>query len=182
MKILKSLLILILFIGCQNTFKSHEALGTWNYCTKDGNYEEYVITNEFLLIMSTARKKFFLFRNEIIDSSLVISTIPGEINLPMPTDTLVVVEKSADKVVLSSHFYSPPQRQLNKIDFDFAPIDWNSLKSWKGKIQSEFKKRAKLKKCPDLRSDEEKIIPELKMNLIGIFEEVEPIKTYPAGK
>jgi len=174
-------IILILIVGCQGTSQPNEALGTWNYCTRDGNYEEWIITRDFLLIISTKPKKFFLFQNEINDSSLVISTIKGEINLPMPKDTLITLVESKEKLILKSFFESEPL-QLNRVEYDFEPIDWKNLESWKKKIHSEFKKRAVLVKCPDLRSDEEKNIPKIILDSRNILGEEVPMTPIQKNK
>ncbi|WP_127139151.1 hypothetical protein [Flagellimonas oceanensis] len=174
-------IILILLVGCQETSQSQEALGTWNYCTRDGNYEEWIITRDFLLIMSTKPKKFFLFQNEIKDGSLVISTIKGEINLPMPKDTLIILVESKKKMILKSVFESEPL-QLNRVEYDFEPVDWENLEYWKSKVHSEFEKRAALEKCPDLRSDEEKIIPEIILDSRNILGEEVPMTPIQKSK
>ena len=178
MKFLKSLLISFLILGCQETSESHAALGTWNYCTKDGNYEEFIITRDFLLVMSTRPKRFLLFKSEIIDSSIVISHLEGEVNLPTPTDTLIALENSMNTVVLKSIHSSKPI-YLRRTEFEFSPIDWGSLPTWKDKVQSEFKKRAALHKCSDLRSDEEKKVLEINLEIPELLGEEVPMKNYP---
>lgn len=178
MKYLRTLLIFLIVVSCQKNDKTHEALGTWNYCTKAGHYEECIITKEFVLIQSTQPKKFFLFRNNIIDNNLVISTIKGEINLPINYDTLVTTEQTKTKVILSS-YYSNTNLELHKNEFTYDPIDWTNLESWKGKIKSEFRKRAELEECPDLRTEEEKIIPKLNIDLDNKLKEVLSNTTQP---
>ena len=181
MKYLGTLLIFLIVVSCQKNDKTHAALGTWNYCTKAGHYEECIITKEFVLIQSTQPKKFFLLRNNIIDNNLVISTIKGEINLPINYDTLVTTAQTKTKVILSS-YYSTTNLELHKYEFSYDPIDWTNLESWKGKIKSEFRKRAELEECPDLRTEEEKEIPELNMDIDLDLGKEEPMKTYPIQK
>jgi hypothetical protein len=175
MKYLRTLLIFLIIVSCQKNANKHAALGTWNYCTKAGYYEECIITNEFVLIMSTKPKKFFLLRNNIIDDNLVLSTIKGEINLPINNDTLVTTVQTKNKVILSS-YYSMTNLELYKSEFTYDPIDWTNLESWKGKIKSEFRKRAELEECPDLRTEDEKTIPKLNIDLDNELEEEAPMK------
>jgi len=163
MKHFRIIIIFLLAMSCQETDKKHIAIGTWNNCSNDGNYTEYKITDEYILSMSTESDEILLFRNKIVDSNLVVSKLKNGISLLRNYDTLITVKKSDDKVVLQSS-YSLMNTKLNKANFEIKPIDSSNLKSWKQKTLAEFRKRAKIKKCPDLRTEEEKIITTLNLD------------------
>ncbi|PLB20689.1 MAG: hypothetical protein TRG1_257 [Flavobacteriaceae bacterium FS1-H7996/R] len=76
---------------------------------------------------------------------------------------MIVLSKTKDRIVLKSS-YTWDKMELNKAEFDFDKIDSTNLDSWKKKTISEFKKRAELKNCPDLRTEEEKNIPTINLD------------------
>ncbi len=104
----------------------------------------------------------------------------GEVNLPIPTDTLVTLGKSDSTVVIKSNYSSEPML-LNKFEFDFDPIAWEGLESWKRKIRSEFKNRAELKECPDLIKDDGKIRIEMSIP-DSILGEEKPVIPNPVNQ
>ena len=99
-----------------------------------------------------------------IDNGIIVSDFDSSVNRLMTNnDTLIVLSKTKDKIILKSS-YTWDEMELNKADFDFDEIDSTNLDSWKNKTISEFKKRAELINCPDLRTKEEKNIPTIDLD------------------
>jgi hypothetical protein len=172
MKNLKALFAIFILFGCQKSAKEHIAIGTWNRCNKDGSYWEYKITDQYWLMLMTETDHIWLFQNKIVDTIMVLSEFKNGLPIIINNDTLVTIVQSKNKVVLRST-YLWDNIELNKAEFDFDPIDSTNLESWKNKTLSEFKKRAELASCPDLRTEEEKMIPLLELN--ELIEEEIPI-------
>lgn len=152
-----------MILGCQKPDNEHVAIGTWNYCHKDGGYSEYKITNDYMLFMTSKSDEVWLYKNKILDGTLILSEFKNGLGLLINNDTLVTIEQSKNKVVLKST-YTWDNIELNKAEFDFDVIDSTNLDLWKNKTLSAFKKRAELVSCPDLRTEEEKIIPTLELD------------------
>ncbi|MCF1192256.1 hypothetical protein LRR18_11725 [Mangrovimonas sp. AS39] len=163
MKFIKVLFLSFLIASCHESTKKHVAIGTWNRCNKDGSYWEYKITDQYMLMLTTKYDDIGLFRNKIADTTMILSEFENGLGLLINNDTLVTIVKSKNKVILRST-WARDNILLNKADFDYDKIDSTNLDSWKTKTISEFKKRAALKKCPDLRTEEEKNIPTLQLN------------------
>ncbi len=173
MKSLKYLFILFLVLGCQKLNKKHVAIGTWNSCNNDGSYIEYKITDEYMLILTTNRpNEIIIFGNKILDDKIISYQLKEGTKILTDNDTLITVKKSSKKVVLMST-WGFDTFELNKTEFDFDQIDSTNLDSWKNKTLSDFKKRAELANCPDLRTESEKTVPTL--NLDDFEEEEIPI-------
>lgn len=153
--------------------KKHVALGTWNRCNKDGSYIEYKITDQYMLILTTTRPdEVIIFGNKVLDDNLISYQLKNGTKILTDNDTLVTAKQSPNKVVLMST-WGFDKYELNKAEFDFDKIDSTNLEQWKNKSLAEFKKRAKSANCPDLRTEEEKIVPTL--NLDNLDEEEIPI-------
>lgn len=161
MRFLKSVCILFLFSGCQAFFSEHPAIGTWSRCNSDGSYWEYKITDQYLLMMRTLSNEVLLFKTKVNDTNLLLSEFKNGPGLMYSNDTLVTIEQSENRIVLKST-YTWETVELNKADFDLEPIDSLHLEAWKSKVFADFKKRAALMDCPDIRTEEEKILPVLK--------------------
>tara|TARA_R110002124_G_scaffold107405_2_gene259795 strand:- start:11081 stop:11578 length:498 start_codon:yes stop_codon:yes gene_type:complete len=163
MRYLKIICVIFLVLGCQKANKKHIAIGTWNKCHKDGSYSEYKITDKYVINLTTGSDEVWLFQNKIADSTLILSKFKNGLGLLINNDTLVTISQSKSKIVLKST-YNWDKLELNKAEFDYDVIDSTNLKLWKSKTLSEFKKRAKLASCPDLRTEEEKVIPTLNLD------------------
>ena len=161
MRYLKSIGILFLLSCCQTHVSEHPAMGTWSNCTKDGSYWEYKITDQYMLMMRTPSNESLLFKTKVIDTSLLVSEFENGSGLMYRNDTLVTIEQSENRIVLKST-YSWETVELNKANFDIEPIDSLHLEAWKTKVLADFKKRAALVNCPDIRTEEEKKLPILK--------------------
>jgi hypothetical protein len=161
MRYLKSICVLFLFTGCQTFVSEHPAIGTWGTCHKDGSYWEYKITDQSLLMVNTLSDQVWFFKLQVVDTNLVLSKFRNGPGLLINNDTLVTIEQSKNSVILKST-YSWDTAELNKKEFDFDPIDSLNFEGWKSKVLTDFKKRAALVDCPDIRTEEEKIIPFLK--------------------
>src|SRR5690606_35933354 len=120
---------------------------------QDGSYFEYKITDEYVMVLTD--KGIRLFQNNILNKTLVVSEFKDGTELLINNDTLVTISKSKDKVVLRST-YTFDKYEFNKAEFKIDEIDSINLESWKNKTLSEFRKRAELRNCPDLRTDDEK--------------------------
>ena len=160
MKYLNCICILFLLSGCHN---SHPAIGTWSKCNKDGSYWEYKITDQSILILNTFNDEVWHYKVQIVDTSLLLSKFQNGPSLMFNNDTLVTIKQTEGKIVLKST-YTWDTYEFNKREFDFEPIDSTHLETWKAKVISDFKKRAELMSCPDLRTEEEKIIPLLELD------------------
>ncbi|NOY47560.1 MAG: hypothetical protein GXO84_05085 [Chlorobi bacterium] len=165
MRYLKTLFLSFLFLGCQKSTKEHIAIGTWNRCNKDGSYWEYKITEQYMLMLTTKSDEIWLFRNKVVDSTLVLSEFKKGVGLFINNDTLVTVKQTKNKIVLKST-YTWDNIELNKAGFDFDPIDSTNLESWKNKTLTEFNNRAKSANCIDIRTEKEKIIPKLYLDAL----------------
>ncbi len=164
MRYLKIIFVLFLVFSCQKTNEKHIAIGTWNKCLNDGSYFEYKITDEYIMVLTTKSEEITLFRNKILDKTLIISEFKDGAELLINNDTLVTISKSKDKVVLKST-YTFDKYEFNKAEFKINEIDSINLESWKNKMLSEFKKRAEFRNCPDLRTDNEKALDTLELDM-----------------
>ncbi|TYB70627.1 hypothetical protein [Bizionia algoritergicola] len=175
MRYLKIIFVLFFVFGCQKQNKTHIAIGTWNKCLKDGSYFEYKITDEYIMVLTTKSEEIILFRNKVTDKGLIMSEFKNGASLIINNDTLITVSESENKVILKST-YTYDTYEFNKAEFKIDKIDSLNLESWKNKTVSEFKKRAELASCLDLRTEEEKIIPTLNMDDLE-EEEIQIIET-----
>ncbi|MFT5892676.1 MAG: hypothetical protein ACI9Y7_002788 [Dokdonia sp.] len=163
MRYLKNICILFLLSGCQTFVSEHPAIGSWSRCEKDGSYWEYKITNQYTIIVNTLYDEVRFIRNQIVDTNLVISEFKNELGLLDNTERVIISEQSNNRIVFKS-IVTCSSVELNKKEFDFDPIDSLHLEVWKSKVLADFKKRAALMDCPDVRTEEEKIIPFLKLD------------------
>ena len=162
MKYLKTIFVLCLVFGCQKPNKKHIAIGTWNICHKDGRYSEYKITDKYVINLTSEDDEVWLFKSKIADSTLLISTFnigSGSTERNAMFDTISYTQS---KIVLKS--FGGERLELNRAEFDYAPIDSTNLKVWKNKTLAEFKKRVELAGCLDLRTEEEKVKPTLDLD------------------
>ncbi|MFG6685914.1 hypothetical protein ACGK9U_04970 [Mariniflexile sp. HNIBRBA6329] len=171
LKITFTFFLLVCQTSCQKNI-----VGTWYKCSKDGSYYEYKITDQYTIMLSSKSDIVWIHKVKQIDNGIIISDFDSSVNRLMTNnDTLIILSKTKDKIILKSS-YTRDKLELNKVDFDFDKIDSTNLDSWKNKTISEFKKRAELINCSDLRTQKEKNIPTLNLDdtddeEIPIFEE-----------
>lgn len=178
MNYLKGICILFLLSGCQVFVNEHPAIGTWSRCNRDGSYWEYKITDQYMLMTRTLSNEVLLFKTKVVDTSLLLSEFKNGPGLMYRNDTLVTIEQSENKIVLKST-YTWETLELNKADFDIESIDSLHLEAWKSKTLADFKKRAALMDCPDIRTEEEKVLPILETD--DSDEEIEIIEIDSLG-
>ncbi|MFD0836709.1 hypothetical protein ACFQ0I_13100 [Mariniflexile aquimaris] len=159
LKIIFALFLLIYLTSCQN-----KIIGTYYKCHKDGSYYEYKITDQYTIMLSNKSDIVWIHKVKQIDNGIIVSDFDSSANrLMINNDTLIVLSKTKDKIILKSS-YTWDKMELNKADFDFDEIDSTNLDSWKNKTISEFKKRAELINCPDLRTKKEKNTPTIDLD------------------
>lgn len=148
---------------CQTSCQE-KIVGTWYKCNKDGSYNEYKITDHYLIMVSSKSDFVWIHRVKQIDNGIILSDFDSSVNRLMTNnDTLIILSKTKSKTILKSSL-TWDKLELKKANFDFDKIDSTNLDSWKNKTISEFKKRAELINCPDLRTDEEKNIPTIDLD------------------
>ncbi len=164
MRYLKIIFVLFLVLGCQKTNEKHIAIGTWYKCLKDGGFIEYKITDNYLLMLTTNSEEILLFKNKVTDKTLILSEFQNGTQILMDNDTLVTISKSKNKIVLRST-YTFEKYEFNRAEFKIDEIDSANLELWKTKTLTEFKKRAKIKNCPDIRIESEKSLDTLEFDM-----------------
>ncbi|WP_308994031.1 hypothetical protein QLS71_015355 [Mariniflexile litorale] len=158
-KIIFAFFLLICQTSCQK-----KIVGTWYKCNKDGSYDEYKIADHYTIMLSSKSDIVWIHKVKQIDNGIIVSDFESSVNRLMTNnDTLIVLSKTKNKIILKSS-YTWAKMELNKADFDFDKIDSTNLDSWKNKTISEFKKRAELINCPDLRTEKEKNIPTIDLD------------------
>ena len=155
MRILIIISVFFIIFSCKKENEQHIAIGTWNKCSKDGNYLEYKITEKYIMVLTTKSEEIILSKNKVVNKKLVISEFKNGTKLIKNNDTITTEFESENQVILKSA-YSFENYELNKAEFKIDEIDSLNLESWKNKTRLEFLQRAELLKCPDLRTNEEK--------------------------
>ena len=152
-------ILIITILGCQNRAKKNPFIGTWNRCLKDGEYLEFKIYNNYTISLSSSWERIIMVSNKFENNTLIIEGI----NVPLAnkTDTIFLTSKSNDKIILKSRWMN--QVELNRTENKIDDIDSLNLENWKKKTILKFKKRAALFNCPDLRTEDEKIIDTLRL-------------------
>ncbi|GAA4280050.1 hypothetical protein [Gaetbulibacter aestuarii] len=155
MRQLISLIIFLMLTNCGKAEKNfHATIGTWCFCDSAGNYNEYKITRDYVLSMSSDDENVWLLKNKFKDNLLIWSTWKLENNSDLLGDTLTLkpIFQSENKLTLVARQpWSIDTIKLNKKDIFIENIDFTNFDSWKKKILTEFKKRAELKSCSDIR-------------------------------
>lgn len=158
-------------LSCKKNNEKYIAIGTWYKCLGDGGYVEYKITEKYIIMLTTKSDEISLFRNKITHNKLIISEFKNGTRLLMNNDTLVTISKSKNRIVLKST-YLYDKYEFNRAEFKIDEIDSANLEFWKIKTISEFKKRAEIKNCPDIRPESEKALDSLKFNMEELEEEI----------
>ena len=155
-----TLLLLIIFLApsCQKQSVENPLIGTWSRCLDDGRYAEFRISHNLTVFLTSEFEHIALIDSEIKNDTL-INRKGINSSLLFENDTLVLTYQSANKIILKSKWNYT--LELNRIEDNIGKIDSLNLEDWEKETFREFKKRAEIKNCPDLRTDEEKIIHDL---------------------
>lgn len=153
MKKITILFIIIIIQGCQINKGPNPIIGTWSKCFRDGEYREYKINKDYILMLSKKDKEISIFRNKIEVNSLIISGF-GD-SFIQNKDTLVILATSRNSIVLKSKF-TKLKFEFSKMENQIGKVDSVNLENWKSQTMLGFQKRAKLSNCQDLRTEKEK--------------------------
>ncbi len=149
-------------ISCQKSKKEHSIIGTWSICFRDGEYREFKITDKYMLMLTLGSEQVSIFSNYIERNSLIWKSMDSEYSLPNNVDTVIIISQSNNRIVLKSKFMGT-EIELNKIEDEIHEIDSTNLENWKRQTILNFQKRVELFNCPDLRTEDEKIIHDLEL-------------------
>ncbi|MBO6880184.1 hypothetical protein [Winogradskyella sp.] len=162
----------ILLFGCQEQAKEHIAIGSWYICFENGNYQEYKFTENHLLIWRE-NNDISIYKNKVIDSTLIISNHSTPYTLPVNNDTLITIAKTKESITLRSTT-SWEIYKFKKLGVDLLDVDSLNLKNWQKLTLKDYNKRLTIN-CLDTRPEEEKIIDKLDMSDIEL-EDIEIIE------
>ena len=168
MRYLIILLSSILILSCKKNDNSDLLIGTWNKCNKSGDYFEWKIDKNKVLMFGIINDDIAIFKNRITNNSMIIKGL--NIDLPNNIDTLVLISRAKNKITLQSN-YNKQIIELRKIENMINEIDSIDFDKWKTKNILSFQKRADLFGCPEQRAEKEKATNDL--GKIQIFEEIE---------
>lgn len=149
--------VFILTLSCQNK-EINIFNGTWNKCHRNGEYTEWVIEQDRVFILGILKDDIAVFEYKIDNNSLIIKGL--NVSLPYEIDTLVLISKTKKRIILEGGLGNQII-ELNKIENGIVKIDSTNLEKWKSQTILNFQKRAEFYNCPDLRTEDEKIIPDL---------------------
>ncbi|MFT6136735.1 MAG: hypothetical protein ACJAZM_003241 [Cyclobacteriaceae bacterium] len=162
---MKNLLTILLFAfltACE-TRNENQLIGLWCRCQHDGTYKEFKIASNYT---TTSVSNFpeldyddgISFYESYIQDSFLIVTKGLNVDLMYEPETLNYKFDAANKVTLESQF---GPFQLTRITGDISNIDSTNFELWRNTYLTEFFERAELANCPDLRTEEEKQLPDL---------------------
>lgn len=167
------MLLTLLFAGCkkEKSDGSHQILGVWQQCQRDGEYIEYLIGKDHLIMLpESTENEFMIYSNKVMDNAIVITGI--NVKLLEGVDTLNVNHISESALILE-HEYG--EIHLTRAG-TYHEVDSTDLETWKKTTLDAYKERLIVANCPDLRSDEEK---NAKIPLGEVVEEFEEILETP---
>ena len=101
-----------------------------------------------------------IFISNIEENKIILSEYKNGISLPNETDILTILSGTKNRISLKSEF-SKSIMSLERINSNIVEVDSLNLEKWKQNTLKEFNNRAKSENCPDLRTEEEKIIHNL---------------------
>lgn len=141
----------------------NELIGSWCRCQHDGTYQEFKIASNYT---TTSVSNFpeldyddgIAFYASYIQDSFLILTKGLNVDLMYEPETLSYKFDAANKITLESQF---GPFQLTKITGDIPDIDSTNFELWKNTYLTEFLEREELANCRDLRTEEEKRLPDL---------------------
>lgn len=157
-----SILIFTFVIGCEIP-NENQLIGSWCRCQHNGTYKEFKIASNYT---TTSVSNFpeldfddgISFYESYINENLLIVTRGLNVDLMYEPETLYVKFDAPDKIILESHF---GPFQLTRLNSNIPDIDSTNFELWRNTYLTEFLERAELANCPDLRTEEEKQLPDL---------------------
>lgn len=148
-----TILIIILNLSCTITETPNIAIGAWYQCLRNGEYQEFKISSDYIIQLSTeSEDQIHFFNNCFQDSSLIISGI--NVSVPYGIDTLTIVPQSNNSIMLKNRYGGG--FELKRLKTEILDIDSTKIDVWKSSTLKAFKVRAGQMNCPDLRTKEEK--------------------------
>jgi hypothetical protein len=166
MRYLIILLTFILILSCKKNDNSELLIGTWTKCNESGQYFEWKIDKNNILILGLLKDDIAIFENTILDNSLIMKGVNCE--LPNEVDTLVFVDKSKNKIILKTS-WNNQIIELTRIENSIEKIDSTDIENWTKQTIFKFKERGEHFNCPDLRTEKEKMIPSLEIDIDSIM-------------
>ena len=166
MKYFYLLLTSILILSCQKNDNSDLLIGTWTKCNESGEYFEWKIDKNNILILGLIKDDIAIFENTLRDNSLIMKGINCE--LPNEIDTLVLISKSKNKITLKTSWINQII-ELTRIENNIGKIDSTDIENWTKQTIFKFKERGEHFNCPDLRTKKDKMIPSLEIDLDSII-------------
>lgn len=168
---------ILLFLSCANSENhSNTVMGTWTSCTRSGGYNEFKITEDYAVFMSSADGEMVLFKKKVKGNYLILSSWILENNPDLLGDSLVVKPQFESNGKLKLVVFNPGSIDtllLNKKKLPIKQVDFTNFNVWRNETLSEFKKRAQNANCKDIRTEEEK--SPLEIHFESIEDDVVPI-------
>ena len=161
MKFLKIFVLSLVFISCQN-----KLIGTWTMCSMDGKYYEYKITKNYIIVLMEKLERPLVFKIEKLKKNgVLISKFKDGDEYMFENEKLTLVDENKNRITIKSSKFNK-QYEFVKADFLIKEIDSTNLNIWYTETITQFKKRAKLKKCQDNRSEKEKQIDTIDIKML----------------
>ena len=157
MKNITLLFLIITLQACQIKKEPNPIVGTWNKCFRDGEYREYKIDYDYMLMLSKKNNEISLFKNKIENNTLIISGVAND-SFEQNVDTLLMMSFTDSSVILKSNF-TKVKFDFTKMENNIKDIDSTNLSHWKNQTMLDFQKRATLSNCTDIRTEKEKNKP-----------------------
>lgn len=152
MKRIYLILIILLNLSCTITEEPNIIIGSWYKCLKNGEYQEFKFSNDYMIQLTTEfEDQISFFNNNVQDSSVIISGI--NVSVINGIDTLLIIPKSSNVIALRNRY---GEFELKRLEGDIPDIDSTNFDVWKSNALKDFNIRASQMNCPDLRTEEEK--------------------------
>lgn len=155
--------MILLFLSSCSTKHESEIMGSWCQCLHDGTYKEFKISEDYI---TTSVSNFInndwddgisFYKCRIADSLLII-TAGINVDLLRTPEIIGFKSLSSDRMLIASHGESS---ELTRLEYEIPPIDSTKFELWQKDYLNAFLERANQANCPDLRTDEEKYLPDL---------------------
>ncbi|MEM9339694.1 MAG: hypothetical protein AAGA66_13245 [Bacteroidota bacterium] len=145
-----------LLIGCF-AGKKPGLTGSYYRCLRDGEYQETKISqNRIMFIGSDFPDNINIMYNQIQGTEMIVAGL--NFDLMFGTDTLNVLNVTDTLLTLSNRF---GDFELKRLNTEIPEIDSLNLEQTINELKTGFKKRSLIANCPDLRTEEERNLPDL---------------------